>query len=45
MTPYLSADLHAQGLLTTAEAPYIYDKHKVPVSNLTYWIKDGEPVF
>lgn len=45
MPPDMSADLHAQGMLSTKEAPYVYDRNGVVIANLQYWIKDGGPVF
>lgn len=45
MTPSLSADLHQQGLITTTEALWIYDKEGRVIANLSAMIKNGEPVF
>ena len=45
MTPQLSADLHAAGLLTTREALWVYGDRGRIVANVTAMIKDGEPVF
>lgn len=45
MTPQLSAGLHAQGLLMTAEALWVYGDQGRIVANKLAMIKDGEPVF
>ncbi len=45
MTPHLSADLHAAGLLTTNEALWIYGDRGMVVANQNAMFKDGEPVF
>ena len=45
MTPQVSADLHAAGLLTTTEALWIYGDQGRVVANKLAMIKDGEPVF
>lgn len=45
MTPQLSADLHDQGLITTAEALWVYGDQGRIVANKLAMIKDGEPVF
>lgn len=45
MTPKLSADLHAHGLLTTEEALWVYGDQGRIVANKLAMIKNGEPVF
>lgn len=45
MSPQLSADLHRQGILTTKEAMWIYDKDGRVIANQRAMIKDGEPIF
>lgn len=45
MTPQLSADLHAAGLITTIEALWVYGDQGMIVPNSVSMIKDGEPVF
>lgn len=45
MSPQLSADLHQQGILTTTEAMWIYDKDGRVVANIAVLIKNGEPIF
>ena len=45
MPPQLSADLNQQGLITTTEALWIYDREGRVIANLRAMIKDGEPVF
>lgn len=45
MTPHLSADLHAAGLLATKDALWIYGDRGRIVANLKAMIKDGEAVF
>lgn len=45
MTPQLSADLHAAGLLTIYEALWVYGDRGMIVANQKAMFKDGEPVF
>lgn len=45
MTPRMSADLHAQGILSTSEAIWVYNSNGQVVANSAALIKDGEPVF
>lgn len=44
MTPQMSADLHAMGLLSLDEALWVYRDGRIS-ANLAAMIKDGEPVF